>query len=241
MLRFVLTPEGLLFLAGWTAFFAGWAFLVPLYAVDPALPGKILTQVTTELLLGREAAIPVGLGLGIPPLLVMTYSLVQDVVAVLWIYPLVYAYREQLRKRRTIRRWIDSLERAASADRSRVAERFGLFGIALFVWIPFQMTGPVVGSVVGLALGYPTRRILPVVVVATAIAVASWTFFFDSIGRYVHSAVVVGFAALVILALLGHRVLAAIRTRRALSRDFVLEEVPATGTDETEPVQGPDG
>jgi hypothetical protein len=46
-----------------------------------------------------------------------------------------------------------------------------------FVWFPFWMTGPVVGSVIGFLLGLPVWLNMTVVLAGTYIAIFCWALF----------------------------------------------------------------
>ena len=54
--------------------------------------------------------------------------------------------------------------------------RWGIPGLLLFVWFPFWMTGPVVGSAIGYLLGLPAWLTISVVLIGTYIAMGAWAY-----------------------------------------------------------------
>jgi hypothetical protein len=74
-----------------------------------------------------------------------------------------------------LRRIIDRTQAAAERHHGRV-RRYGAAGLFIFVWFPFWMTGPVVGSAIGYLLGMPAWLTLSVVLAGTFVAVAGWAY-----------------------------------------------------------------
>jgi hypothetical protein len=99
-----------------------------------------------------------------------------------------------------------ALERELAALKSR---RFGVAGLFVFVFMPFWMTGPVVGAVIGYLLGLPTRTTLAVVLAGTYAAVAVYALFLDQVDAWTSAygpyAAFLALVALVALAMLLQR------------------------------------
>ncbi|MBA4177989.1 MAG: hypothetical protein C0505_15745 [Leptothrix sp. (in: Bacteria)] len=93
----------------------------------------------------------------------------------------------------------------ARAEGSHAAvRRLGVVG--LFVFMPFWMTGPVIGSFLGSLLGLRKRTTLAVVLAGTFAAIAVYAFLFDEVdagasayGRYAAFVVPVALAVLAML------------------------------------------
>ncbi|MCU0252781.1 MAG: small multi-drug export protein, partial [Vicinamibacterales bacterium] len=82
-----------------------------------------------------------------------------------------------------MQRLLVGVRRSAEASQSRVA-RYGMIGLFAFVFLPFWMTGPVVGSVIGFLIGLKARHNLPIVLSATYAAVAIWAVFFERMNEW---------------------------------------------------------
>jgi len=166
-----------------------------------------------NLVIGRAAGMSYGFASGMGPLEVVLVNLFVESAQVLVVYPLfVLGWRELLDMRR-IAPLLERLRTAAEAGHGRV-RRFGIVGLFVFVFMPFWMTGPVVGAIVGFLLGLRPAVTLAVVLSATALAIVIYARFLEQIDAWasaVHPYAV--FAVLVAIALLAWAV------RRWMRRD----------------------
>jgi len=56
-------------------------------------------------------------------------------------------------------------------------EKYGKYGLFLFVWFPFWMTGPVIGSIIGFLIGIKHYTTIFIVLSGTSLAIVLWTYF----------------------------------------------------------------
>jgi uncharacterized membrane protein len=114
-----------------------------------------------------------------------------ETIQVLVLYPLFVLSWRNLVDVRRLHRFLVQMRRSAEAGRPRVA-RYGMVGLFLFVFLPFWMTGPVVGSIIGFLIGLKPRQNLGVVLAATYVAICLWALLFDQLNellaRYGHYA-----------------------------------------------------
>ena len=75
--------------------------------------------------------------------------------------------------------------RRIAEDHHDAVVKFGIPGLLFFVWFPFWMTGPFIGSVIGFMLGLRHWVNLTVVLVGTYLAVLSWAILLRSIHQHV--------------------------------------------------------
>lgn len=155
-----------------------------------------------NLLVGRAAGMAYGYASGLGHGPVIACNVLVETVQVLVIYPLfVLGCRQWL-----LPPWLAGpLARLrARAESSHAAvRRFGVAGLFVFVFMPFWMTGPVVGAVIGYLLGLPTRTTLAVVLAGTYAAVAVYALFLDQVDAWTSAyGPYAAFLALVALALL---------------------------------------
>jgi hypothetical protein len=99
---------------------------------------------------------------------------------------------------------INRLHKAAEASRGKM-HNLGYVGLFVFVFMPFWMTGPVVGSIIGYLLGIRPWVNIAVVLSATCIAIGLWGLLLNELSSwaatYNHLAPfgLVGAAALIVL------------------------------------------
>ena len=76
----------------------------------------------------------------------------------------------------------------------------------IFVWIPFWMTGPVVGAIIGFLIGLRSWVNLTVVLSGTCLAILAWALLIQKLhslvegyGSFVPMAMVLGFILVILL------------------------------------------
>jgi uncharacterized membrane protein len=136
-----------------------------------------------NLVIGRGAGMSLGVASGIAPLELVLLNLAVEAAQVLVIYPLfVLGWRELIDTRR-LATHLAKLRGAAEAGRGSV-RRFGIAGLFVFVFLPFWMTGPVVGAIIGFLLGLRTAVNLATVLTATALAIVVYAWLFETIDAW---------------------------------------------------------
>lgn len=157
-----------------------------------------------NLLIGRAAGMSFGYANGLDHVVVICSNVLVETIQVLVLYPLFVLSWRNLVDVRRLRRVLVQMRRSAEASRSRVA-RFGMLGLFVFVFLPFWMTGPVVGSIIGFLLGLKSRQTLGIVLAATYAAIGVWALLFEQLndlltayGRYAAFASVLALAAAVL-------------------------------------------
>jgi uncharacterized membrane protein len=161
----------------------GWLLEPDLTAVFAAMTGLNLT-------VGRAAGMSFGYASGLGHPAVISSNVLVETIQVLVVYPLFVLSWNNLVDVRHMRRFLVSMRQSAEANQSRVS-RYGMLGLFVFVFLPFWMTGPVVGAIIGYLIGLKARHNLPTVLAATYLAVAVWAVFFERLteltaryGRY---------------------------------------------------------
>ncbi len=174
------TPEGRIFLTGVAVAILYFA-TVGLTSVWSGELFQQLGNVTwTHILGGRAAGISTGLHAGMPPWLVIVANLVIECFIVLLIYPLFVLSYRKLIVIGPLKESMARTQRYAEAQRPR-AVRWGIPGLLLFVWFPFWMTGPVVGSIIGFLIGLGPWTTMAVVLTGTGLAIVCWVFVLNQV------------------------------------------------------------
>jgi len=122
-----------------------------------------------------------------------------ETIQVLVLYPLfVFSWRQLLVINR-LKNIFERTQRAAERHKDKV-QKYGAIGVFAFVWFPFWMTGPVVGSVIGFLLGLRVWVNMTAVLAGTYVAIFCWALFLRQLHEQV--AVYSSYAGLILMALL---------------------------------------
>ncbi|MBE0517480.1 MAG: small multi-drug export protein [Methanophagales archaeon] len=155
----LLIPFGI---AGFTVAFLGLFFpedfgkYVTVFGVYSFLP-----------LIGTLSVVPTGLGLGIPPVPLISFIIFTDAVLSLF---LVWNF-DYAKKVPGIGELVERVERSGeeAIRKYKWAKRFGFIGVVLLVIFPLQWTGAGVGSIVGRLIGMPSLMTWLAVIIGTFI------------------------------------------------------------------------
>lgn len=175
--------ERFLLLLGVVLLAAVLAELILLTVAFPSQGMALWRAVAVEMVAGREAAIPIALGGGVPRWMVAQVSATQDIGVVCLAYPLFLRMMHHFRDREN---WLMTRLRRIQKDADEhrgVVHRWGGFGIFLFMLVPFLVNGPLVGAIAGRLTGLNTRDLMLPVVAATVISAVAWTYFYDAVLR----------------------------------------------------------
>ncbi len=136
-----------------------------------------------NVVVGRAAGMSFGIARGLAPLELIVLNLAVEAAQVLVVFPLFVLGWQHLIDIRRIAPQLERLRAAAESGRGRV-RRFGILGLFVFVFMPFWMTGPVVGAILGFLLGLRTAVNLAVVLSATALAIVVYARLFEQIDAW---------------------------------------------------------
>ncbi len=193
------TPEGRVLLLGVGLAFAYTTWLAVKLLVSPEQSQALIGITATAIIFGRAAGLVFGYSIGMGHGTVITICMIVETIQVLVLYPLfVFSWRQLLVIKR-LKRIFERTQRAAERHKDKV-QRYGAIGVFAFVWFPFWMTGPVVGSVIGFLLGLRVWVNMTAVLTGTYIAIFCWALFL----RHLHEKIAAysSYAGLILMALL---------------------------------------
>ena len=177
------TTEGRILLLGVAVALAGLIFMVLIAFWSPQISRMIGVMSFSNIIFGRAVSMSVGYAGGYGHALVVPVNMWVETVLVLLFYPVFVLSMLKLVEFPRLKRILESTRAAAERHHDKV-RRYGIVGLFMFVWFPFWMTGPVVGSAIGYLLGFPAWLTLSVVLVSTYIAMAGWAYLlFDVFSR----------------------------------------------------------
>ena len=176
-----------------------------LWLSSPQQAPVLSAMTALNVLVGRAAGMSFGYAGGLEHRVVIPANMAIETIQVMTIYPLfVFSWRH-LVEIRALKSLMLRMRRVAEARHGSI-ERFGILGLFVFVFIPFWMTGPVVGSVVGFLIGLRPWINMVVVLTATFVAIGVWAVLLHGLtgwaaayNRYAPFALVLALALLVVL------------------------------------------
>jgi uncharacterized membrane protein len=122
--------------------------------------------------------------------------------------------------------------RQSASDQQSWVRRWGVVGLIAFVWFPFFMTGPVVGSVIGFLLGLSAWVVVAIVMFGTVMAVISWTFILREVIEWANEVAGEFIPLLVVLVLVVAAATYRLATHRKALADAQRDDRPGESTED---------
>ena len=153
----------------------------------------------TNIIFGRAVSMSIGYAAGYGHALVVLVNMWVETALVLLFYPIFVFSMRKLVEFPRLKRFVERTHAAAERHHDKV-RRYGIVGLFAFVWFPFWMTGPVVGSAIGYLLGFPSWLTVAVVLGGTCVAMGGWAYLL--FGLQTRAAVFGSWAPALIIALI---------------------------------------
>ena len=148
------------------AFGIGWQLFPETIVAYAAMTGL-------NLVIGRAAGMSFGDASGFGHAQVVPLNMLVETIQVLVVYPLFALSWRQLIRVPRLQPFLARMHRAAESGGGAV-RKFGIVGLFVFVFVPFWMTGPVVGAIIGFLIGLRPWVNLAIVLSATYVAIGAW-------------------------------------------------------------------
>jgi uncharacterized membrane protein len=149
-----------------------------LWATDTALFAKVTAVLGAAYVGGRMAGILTGLELGLGKAITSMVIILFNTGFLLLALPIFRIATRSVNPPQWLGKRFRSSELRARSHRQRL-QNLGLFGLVLFIWLPFPFTGAFLGALIGLLMGISIVRLVPIVLVTMWIGVATWTWGID--------------------------------------------------------------
>lgn len=176
-------PEGRILLLGIAIALAGLIGMGLVAIWSPRTSEIIGAMSFTNLIFGTVVSMSIGYAAGFSHSLVISVNMWVETVVVLLFYPVFALSMRKLVEFPRLKLFLERTRASAEHHHDKV-RRYGIVGLFIFVWIPFWMTGPVVGSAIGYLLGFPAWLTLSVVIAGTFMTLLGWAYFlFDLYAR----------------------------------------------------------
>jgi uncharacterized membrane protein len=169
------TTEGRILLLGIAVAILGLIAMGVVAFWSPQAARMIGAMSFFNVIFGRAVSMSIGYAGGWGHALVVPVNIWVETVLVLLFYPVFVFSMRKLVVFPSLKRFLNRTRTAAERHHEKV-RRYGIAGLFIFVWFPFWMTGPVVGSAIGFLLGFPAWLTVSVVLAGTYIAMTAWAY-----------------------------------------------------------------
>lgn len=148
-------------------------FIFVWYFIDPSFSNKISGMVVTNIAVGRVPSLSFGYASELSHFEVIFTNIYVEMILVTILYPMfVFSYNDILHIK-FLEKFFEDAKKYQQKNQA-LFDRYGVIGLFIFVFIPFWMTGPIVGSIVGYLLGMKHYKVMLIVFGATSVAITLW-------------------------------------------------------------------
>lgn len=179
-----ITKEKLPFLIGIVLLVIEIVIIIVMFLLKPSLSIKIISMVTAFHLGGRLAIIGTGLELNFSTLsiifIILTYLttfllIMLSVIGFLWV---------RAQEFKLFKNFVETRMKKAE-KRAKTLKKWSWIGIVAFVWMPFPMTGAIMGFLIARAEGYKSLTSIMMVIPSMWFGVVCWTLWFDELYKLI--------------------------------------------------------
>jgi len=174
--EFVSSQAGKIFLAGILLFILYIGAIAGIYLYSSEDAYNLIIMTFSNLFFGRAAGISFGFTAHFSDITIMLINMFIEFLTVMLIYPLFVLSWEKSLDIKMLRTFFIKV-REQRVKYKDLFDKYGVYGLFIFVWFPFWMTGPVVGSLIGFLIGVKHYTTMFVVLGGTFLATAIWTYF----------------------------------------------------------------
>lgn len=155
-------------------------FIIVSYQIDIAFANRITGIVFTNLLVGRVPALSFGYAADLSHFVVISINIITEMILVTVIYPLFIFSLKGVLKVKVLEDFFVEVQKKKNEHQEKF-NKYGKFGLFIFVFIPFWMTGPIVGSIIGFLIGMKHYVVIFIVFISTIISITLWGLFLQEI------------------------------------------------------------
>ncbi len=197
------TIEGRILVTGFILFFLLLIAIGYVATIDIEVAGALSMAFLVHTFGGRAAGIGLCIMNGLGPAITIGYNFYLEILIVCFTYSIFVLTTNKYIRIIWVANLMDNLANKALTYKTKV-QSYGWIGLFLFVMLPFPLTGPVIGSVIGYILKINLFKNFSATGLGTLTAIIVWFFCFDFLEQQFHVIQYV-FAGLIILALISHR------------------------------------
>ncbi|RXJ88212.1 small multi-drug export protein [Arcobacter sp. CECT 8985] len=154
------------------------------YTFDAKLANKITSLVFSNIFLGRVPSLSLGYTYNLSHFIVITTNIITELILVTLLYPLFVFSFKGILKIKLLDDFFSKIKQKKKQNQAKF-EKYGKIGLFIFVFIPFWMTGPIVGAIIGYLIGLKHYTTMFIVFIATCLAIILWGMFLNEIINFI--------------------------------------------------------
>lgn len=148
------------------------------FLLQNGIGDELLSIGLSSLIFGRAAGISLSLALGFNIFWATLLNIYIENAMVIILYPLfVWSIQGMSTFKRAEKVFSSIYEMAQKYEKS--LKHYGIIGLFVFVWLPFWMTGPIVGAAIGYFMHLNVWLNLLVVLSGTNLAILCWAYLLE--------------------------------------------------------------
>lgn len=172
--------EGNIFLLALLMIFLLVILIIFCYQIDSSLANKITAMVLSNVFIGRVPALSLGYASELSHFIIISTNIYTEIILVMIIYPLFVLSFKGIVKVKALENFFEEVKQKKNEHKASF-EKYGKFALFVFVLIPFWMTGPIVGSIIGYLIGMRHYNIIFIVFISTVFSISLWAIFLQEI------------------------------------------------------------
>lgn len=177
---FTETQEGKIFLLGVLLLFGYLMSIVSVYLFSVEDANNLVVMSVTNFFFGRAAGISYGFTVEFSDGVIIFMNMMIEFIMVMIIYPLFVLSWNKSLSIEFLKDFFTNVETQRLKYKDYF-EKYGKYGLFIFVWFPFWMTGPIVGAIIGFLIGIRHYTTMLIVLSGTSLAIVIWTYFLKEI------------------------------------------------------------
>ena len=172
--------EGNIFLLALLMIFLLVILIIFCYQIDSSLANKMTAMVLSNVFIGRVPSISLGYASDLSHFIIIFINIYTEIILVMAIYPLFVLSFKGIVKVKALENFFEEVKQKKNEHKASF-EKYGKFALFVFVLIPFWMTGPIVGSIIGYLIGMRHYNIIFIVFISTVFSISLWAIFLQEI------------------------------------------------------------
>jgi len=176
--------EKIPFFIGLVLLFIESCIIIVIFVLKPPLALKLISMVTAFHFGGRLAIIGAGLEFNFPTLTIIIIILTYLTAFLLIMLSVIGFLWAKAKEFKFFKKFVETRMKKAE-KRAEKMKKWSWIGIVVFVWMPFPMTGAIMGFLIARAEGYKSLSAITIAIPSMWVGVVCWTIWFNELYKII--------------------------------------------------------